>query len=96
MKKFILLHYGFETPTEEIMEAWGSWFASISEITLDPGQRFGPGKEITSSGTQDLPYDLEAITGYTIIQAEDMDAAERIASTCPSITAIRVYELMSS
>jgi len=95
MKKYILLHYGFEAPTQEIMEAWGNWFASISDITFDPGQRFGPGKEITPSGTKDLPVDLEAMTGYTIIRAENMESAERIASACPSITAIRIYELMS-
>ena len=26
MKKFVLLHYGFEKPTPEIMAAWGKWF----------------------------------------------------------------------
>jgi hypothetical protein len=37
----------------------------------------------------------DAITGYTIINAEDMDEAERIAQGCPIITSIRVYEAMS-
>jgi len=29
VKKFVLLHYGFERPTPEIMAAWGKWFDSM-------------------------------------------------------------------
>jgi hypothetical protein len=50
MKKFVLLHYGFENPTPEIMEAWHKWFESIADITVDQGG-FGAGREISSSGT---------------------------------------------
>ncbi len=31
MKRLVLLHYGFETPTHEIMTAWNNWFASIED-----------------------------------------------------------------
>ena len=31
MKKFMILHYDFEQPTPEIMEAWEEWFKSIAE-----------------------------------------------------------------
>ena len=31
MKKFMILHLGFEKPTPEIMAAWGKWFESIAE-----------------------------------------------------------------
>ena len=37
----------------------------------------------------------DAITGYTMVNAEDMDEAEGIARGCPMITSIRVYEAMS-
>ena len=95
MKKFMLLHYGYVTPTPEIMEAWGNWFASIADKTVDPGNRFGPGREITHTGTKELAVDTEAITGYTVVQAETMEEAVTIAQGCPSITSIRVYEAMS-
>jgi hypothetical protein len=95
MKKFVLLHYGFETPTLEIMDAWNKWFASIGDKTVDPGSPLGPGKEISRSGIKELPLGLESLTGYTVINAENMDEAEKIAKSCPMITSIRVYEAMS-
>ncbi len=52
-------------------------------------------KKIAHTGTKELPHDMEAITGYMIINAEDMEEAEKIAKTCPRITSIRVYEAMS-
>ena len=95
MKKFVLLHYGYVTPTPEIMEAWGNWFASIGDKMVDAVGPFGPGREITHAGIKELPHDTEAITGYNIIHAENMDEAERIAGNCPMITSIRVYEVVS-
>ena len=94
MKNFVLLHYGFETPTKEIMESWGQWFESIKDSIVDHGSRFGPGKEIEKNETRDLPLDKKAITGYTTIKAKDMNEAEKIAESCPSIACIRVYEAM--
>ena len=95
MNKYILLHQGFVPPTQEIGEAWGAWFASIEEHIVDSGSPFGPGKEISSDGVTDLPFDLDAFTGYTIINAESLDAAVEIAETNPFITAIRVYPAMA-
>ena len=95
MKKFVLLHYGFEPPTKEIMDAWNNWFSSIEDRLVEPGTGFGAAREISSSGTRELPFDNEAITGYNVITAEDIDEAEQIAKTCPFITGIRVYEIRS-
>ena len=95
MKKFVLLHSGYEEPTQEVMDAWNSWFASIADKIADMGSPLGPGREISRTGTKELPMGADAITGYTIINAEDMDEAERIAQGCPIITSIRVYEAMS-
>lgn len=92
MKKFLLLHYGFEKPTEQIMKAWGEWFESIADINVDQGG-FAAGREITSAGTQDLPWGMDSITGYNIIKAEDLDEAEKIARDNPFIASIRVYEI---
>ncbi|MFV9673370.1 MAG: hypothetical protein ACNYZH_09085 [Acidimicrobiia bacterium] len=95
MKKFVLLTYGFVPPTPEIMDAWGEWFASIGDKMVDSGGPSGGGREITKAGTRDLALDLDAFTGYVIINAADLDEATAIAEACPIITAIRVYETMS-
>ena len=95
MKKYLLLHFGFEKPTPEIMEAWGVWFESVADKTVDQGG-FSGGREISNSGTRELPWDLDCITGYNVIEAEDFDAAEKIASTNPFISSIRIYELRAA
>ena len=95
MKKFVLLHYGFEPPTPEIMDAWKDWFSSIEERSVEPGTGFGAAREITEAGTRELAFDKDAITGYNIITAENIDEAEQVAKTCPFISGIRVYEIRS-
>jgi len=94
MKKFMLLHFGFETPTPEIMEAWGAWFDSISDRMVDQGG-FCAGREISKGGTRDLPMNMDCITGYNVIEAESLDAAEKLAQDNPFIASIRIYELRS-
>ena len=95
MKKFVIFHYGYENHTPEIMSAWGKWFESIGDKMVDPGSPLGPGKEISPSGTKELPLGTESLTGYTVIRASNMDEAEKIAESCPMITSVRVYEAMS-
>ena len=94
MKKFMFLHFGFENPTPEIMEAWGKWFQTFAHKQVDQGG-FSGGREISGSGSKDLPWGMESITGYNIIEAENFEEAEKIARDCPYIASIRVYELRS-
>ena len=94
MKKFMTLHYGFEPPTPEQMGAWNKWFESIAD-KMDSKGHFPGGREIFGDGTKDLPFAKESITGYTIINAENLDEAETIAQGCPIVASTRVYEIMT-
>lgn len=94
MKRFLLLHVGYERPTPEIMAAWQTWFGSVADITLDAGG-FSSGREISRSGTKDLPWDEDSLTGFNLIEAEDLDTAEKIAQSNPYISSIRIYEIRS-
>ena len=94
MKKFMFLHFGFEKPTPEIMEAWKAWFQSVADKQVDQGGFMG-GREISKNGTRDLAWDMESITGYNVIEAESLDAAEALAQSNPFIASIRIYELRS-
>lgn len=35
MKRFVLMHVGFEQPTPEIMQRWKTWFASVADRTVE-------------------------------------------------------------
>lgn len=94
MARYMLMHIGFEKPTPEIMEAWGKWFESVADKSVEHGGLMN-GREISKDGTRDLPFDLKAATGYSIIEAGSMDEAEKIASSNPYISSIRIYEIRS-
>lgn len=95
MKKYIFLHYGFENPTQEIMDAWSNWFASMADRIVDKGSPLGSGIEVSKKGTVKLTSEMWPATGYMIIKAENIEEAEKIAQECPIISSLRVYELMS-
>lgn len=95
MKKFVLLHYGFEEPTPEIMSAWGTWFESIKDNMVDMAGPFVGGREISKAGTRDLPLGPDSITGVTTLRADSLDEAEKMAQGNPFISSIRVYEVMT-
>lgn len=92
MKRFMLLHVGFEPPTPEIMAAWRKWFEAAGPKTVENvGLRAA--REISRSGTRELPMGLDALTGYTIINADSIEEAEEIARANPFISSIRIYEI---
>jgi hypothetical protein len=95
MKKYVLLTIGFTKPTPEIMEPWMKWFKSIEDKIVDQvGLRNG--KEVTKNGIIELQMDKDAITGYLVINAENMDEALEIARSGPMITSTKVYEMVNS
>ena len=92
MKKFVLMMIGFTQPTPEIMESWMQWFKSI-EDKIEDQVGFGNGKEVTKNDITELPMDLDAITGYLVINVENTDEAEKIARSCPMISSVKLYEV---
>lgn len=96
MAKFVLIFCGFEEPTPKVMEAWGSWFASIGDRFVDQGSPIRSSREITREGTStDLTPGVGAATGYCIVEADSMDDAEKLLAGCPIIDSVRIYETMS-
>jgi hypothetical protein len=92
VSKFVILHQGYVTPTEEIGKAWMNWFASIGDSIVDSGNPFGAGRELTADGWRELPLGIDSYTGYTIVEAEDIDAAAELLHDYPMITGARIYE----
>jgi hypothetical protein len=94
MKKFVFL-YLWEPGNKTMMDGWGNWMAEIGDSIVDSGNPFGPGREVTNSGSNDLPLGPESTTGYTIVEADTIDDAEKLLANCPIITSVQIYEALS-
>ena len=92
MKKFIFL-YGDKSGSASTRDQWMQWFASIGASIVDNGNPFGVGRKVTKTDSRDLAGDATPITGYTIVNAESMEAAERLLDGVP-IDSVRVYEAL--
>ncbi|MDH3260504.1 MAG: hypothetical protein OEM81_14120 [Acidimicrobiia bacterium] len=95
MKKFVFLYYGYAEPTQETMDAWMAWFGTVGEHLVDSGNPFGPGREVTTGTTNELTAEASPITGYSIVNADSMDDAEKLLAGCPIIDSVRIYEATS-
>ena len=93
MKKFLFLYKGYMTPTPEIGKAWMDWFSSVGDAMVDSGNAMSAGVEVTKDAATSLELGLDSFTGYSIINAEDMDAAIALAKTNPMITSVVVHDL---
>jgi hypothetical protein len=96
VKKFLVLTYGFTTPTDEVKREWGAWFASVAPHLVDPGNPFGRGIELTTTGRTELTLESPTpLVGYCILNAEDMKEAEELVGQMPIIDSVRIYEAHS-
>ena len=94
MKKFVFLYNSEpnQGAQDDAMDIWMKWFDSIKESVAEMGNPFMPGMNVTSNSATEIPAANNPITGYTVINAADMEAAIAIAKTCPSKTGLQLYE----
>lgn len=89
MTKYVLAYHGgdgmpeSEAEVATIMEAWGAWFGTMGDALVDGGNPIGTAVTIAPDGSTSPGGGAHALTGYSIINAADMDAAVQIASGCP-------------
>ena len=79
-------------PTPEVKKAWGDWFASVGPRFVDSGNPFSQGRQVTKTGSADIPVEPGEITGYSIVNAESLDEAEQLLEGCPIFDSVRIYE----
>lgn len=99
MSDFVLLYEGGSMPEGEeaqkqAMAAWEAWFTSIGTALKDAGNPFTPAsRTIASDGA--VSDGTGRASGYSIIQADSLDAAVTLSKGCPVTqggASITVYE----
>ena len=91
MPKFVFAYHGGSMPeTEEesarVMQKWGAWMGAISSSLVDGGNPVGPSKTVSASGVAD-DGGSNPLSGYTLVNADTIDAAVEMAKGCPIIEA---------
>ncbi len=102
MAKYLLAYKGGgmadgDAEREAAMAAWGTWFGSLGPAVVDPGNPFGPSSTVAAGGgvSNGAPSGL---TGYTVLSADSLDAANELAKGCPILDAggsVDVYETVA-
>ncbi|MGR3712036.1 MAG: YciI family protein [Shimia sp.] len=87
MPKFMLIYHGGgrpETPEEgeKVMAAWMKWMEGIGADLVDGGNPAGMSKTVSADGITD-DGGPNPVSGYSLVNAADMDAACAIAKGCP-------------
>jgi len=99
MARYLLLYSGGGMPESEVetaavMKAWDAWFHQLGKQLVDGGNPFTPqSKKITADGS--ITDGAGPGTGYSIIEADSLDAATDLAKACPVLqggASIGVYE----
>ena len=105
MSKFMMIYKGEATDvadmTEEqgaaVMAKWATWMEKVGTALADVGTPFGPGSSVVDDGSAGTAASL---TGYSIVEAADMDGARALADGHPYLSdndgnyAIDIYELL--
>src|SRR5579864_1894236 len=99
MPNFVLVYKGgamgnTEQERQQIMEAWGQWFGALGQAIVDGGNPFGSSSTVAADGSVKTGAS-SALSGYSILKADDMGSATNLAKGCPVLKGggtIEVYE----
>jgi len=91
MSQFLFVYHGGHTPEspeegQKVMAAWQAWFANMGDAVAQPGAPVGMSSTVSASGVSD-GGGANPASGYTVVEAADMNAATAMAKGCPMVTA---------
>ncbi|MCH8348334.1 MAG: hypothetical protein IH901_07585 [Proteobacteria bacterium] len=102
MSQFIFAYHGGrkpESPEEgkEMMAKWHTWVGGLGDAVINPGTPLGMSKTVSANGVAD-DGGPNPLSGFSVIEAETMEAALEMAKGCPTLEiggTIEVAEMMS-
>lgn len=101
MPKFMIAYHGGDKPQspeegQAQMQAWKQWVTDLGDKIVNPGTPLPQSRLVTSSSVEE-DQNPNAMMGFAIIQAENMDEAIEIAKSDPFLKmngTIRLSEMM--
>ncbi len=87
MTKYIFAYHSGPNPPEpgpEVMERWTAWFGQMGNAIVDGGAPLSVSKTVNAKGTSD-GGGANPLSGYTLVEADNIDAACKMAEGCPAL-----------
>jgi len=105
MAQFMIVYKGDATDMSEmtqeemqaVMAKWAEWMQRVGSALTEVGNPFGSSTSIVDDGSAGTAVSL---TGYSIVEADNMDGARALAGNHPFLSeskgayAIDLYEMM--
>jgi hypothetical protein len=89
MANYLLAYHGGggmeqdEAARNKLMAQWGEWFQDLGSALVDGGNPVMKAKTITSKGAVSDGGGQNPVSGYSVIKADSLDAAVKLAKGCP-------------
>ncbi len=89
MAKFLLAYHGGGRPEtqaerDRAMAAWGAWMQKYEAELSDAGAPVGQSYTVSVEGVEDHGGP-NPLSGYTVLECADLEAAIAIAQDCPML-----------
>ena len=76
-----------EAEQQAVMAAWGAWFGELGAAVVDGGAPTYPVSTVAADGSVHPGGGANPLSGYSIIEAADAEAAVGLAAGCPVLAA---------
>ena len=88
---------GSEEEGQAHQQRYFAWLDGLGDAAVNRGIPFGPPTRVDATGVSSEARE-DRLTGLTIIEAEDMDAAIDMAKTCPfaevgTLDVVQIYQM---
>ena len=98
MAKYLFVYHGGKNPESEeevakVMDDWGNWLGSMGAAVIDGGNPVGISTTVNPDGSVASNGGANPASGYSLIEASDLDDAIAKAKGCPILAAEGSVEL---
>lgn len=89
MSQYIFAYHGGGKPASpeedaRVMAKWKAWMGGLGDALINPGNPVGMSKTVSAGGVSN-DDGSNPLSGFSIVKADNMDAALRLTRGCPHL-----------
>jgi len=98
MAKYLFVYHGGKPPSQPadakaVHDAWGAWFGSLGAAVIDGGNPVGKSYTVRADGSLVSDGGTNPSSGYSLIEAANVEDAHKKALGCPLLRAGGTIEI---